>query len=303
MTTPRIVVVGSCNMDIAAFVERAPERGETVMGTRSRTGPGGKGANQAIAAARLGASVSFVGAVGDDAHGEALRAAFAEAGVDSSQLRTVDRETGTAHIVVESSGANRIVVVPGANDSLRALTAADRRLLEDADLLLLQLESPLDVVVQSARVAHDAGTTVLLTPAPVQPLPDELVRSLDVLVLNEQEALQVAAADDLEAAIAQLVERVPDVVVTRGERGGLHAIRDGARTAFATPQVEAVDSTGAGDTFVGALALSLGQGRTWPAALERAAAAAAISVGRAGASESMPSADELERQLGAVARA
>ena len=152
-------------------------------------------------------------------------------------------------------------------------------------------------------MAHDAGTTVLLTPAPVRPLPDELVRSLDVLVPNEHEALQVAAADDLETAIERLAEHVPDVVVTLGERGGLHAVRGGARTPFATPQVEAVDSTGAGDTFVGALALSLGQGRTWPTALERAAAAAAISVGRAGASESMPSADELERQLGAVARA
>ena len=303
MHTPRIVVVGSCNMDIAAFVERAPERGETVMGTRSRTGPGGKGANQAIAAARLGASVRFVGAVGDDAHGEALRAAFAAAGVDTSQLRTVDRDTGTAHIVVESRGANRIVVVPGANNSLLDLTAADRRAIEDADLLLLQLESPLEVVVEAARVGHDAGTTVLLTPAPVRPLPDELVRSLDVLVPNEHEALQVAAADDLETAIERLAEHVPDVVVTLGERGGLHAVRGGARTPFATPQVEAVDSTGAGDTFVGALALSLGQGRTWATALERAAAAAAISVGRTGASESMPSAEELERQLGAVARA
>ncbi len=193
--------------------------------------------------------------------------------------------------------------MPGANGSLLELTAADRRLIEGADLLLLQLESPLEVVVESARVAHDAGTTVLLTPAPAQPLPDELVRLLDVLVPNEQEALQVAAADDLEDAIARLVEQVPDVVVTLGERGGLHAVRGGARNAFATPQVDAVDSTGAGDTFVGALALSLGQGRAWPAALERAAAAAAISVGRAGASESMPTADELERQLGRVARA
>jgi ribokinase len=299
---PRIVVVGSCNMDISAFVERAPERGETVMGTGSRTGPGGKGANQAIAAARLGASVGFVGAVGADAHGAALRAAFAAAGVDTSQLRTVDGATGTAHIVVESSGDNRIVVVPGANGTVRSLTAADRRMVEDADLLLLQLELPLDAVAESARVARAAGTTVLLTPAPVQPLPDELVRSVDVLVPNEQEALQVAGAEDLEIAIARLVERVRDVVVTRGERGGLHASRDGARTAFASPQVEAVDSTGAGDTFVGALALALGQGRAWPAALERAAAAAAISVARAGASESMPSAEELERQLGAVTR-
>jgi ribokinase len=298
MPAPRIVVVGSCNMDIAVFVERAPERGETVSGTHSMTSPGGKGANQAIAAARLGASVGFVGAVGCDAHGTALRAAFERAGVDVSLLRTVEEETGTAQIVVEDSGANRIVVVAGANGTLTALTAEDRELVADSDLLLLQLESPLDVVIEAAHVAHEAATRVVLTPAPARPLPDELVRLLAVLVPNEHEALQIAGADELEAAIATLVSRVPDLVVTLGERGGVHAGEDGEVTPFATPIVDAVDTTAAGDTFVGALALALGEGRQWPAALELAAAAAAISVGRVGASDSMPSADEVERFLG-----
>jgi ribokinase len=298
MPAPRIVVVGSCNMDIAVFVERAPERGETVSGTHSMTSPGGKGANQAIAAARLGASVGFVGAVGGDAHGTALRAAFERAGVDVSLLRTVEEETGTAQIVVEDSGANRIVIVPGANATLTALTADDRALVGESDLLLLQLESPLEVVIEAAGVAREAGTRVVLTPAPARPLPDELTRSLDVLVPNEHEALQIAGAHELEAAIATLVSRVPDLVVTLGERGGVHAGEDGEVTPFATPIVDAVDTTAAGDTFVGALALALGEGRQWPAALELAAAAAAISVGRVGASDSMPSADEVERFLG-----
>jgi ribokinase len=138
---------------------------------------------------------------------------------------------------------------------------------------------------------------VLLTPAPVQTLPPELTSALDILVPNEHEALQVAGAGDLEAAIVLLVERVPDLVITLGERGGVHVGRGSERTVFATPRVDAVDTTAAGDTFVGALALALGEGRDWPEALERAAAAAAVSVGRAGASESMPRPDEVERLL------
>ena len=220
---PRIAVVGSCNMDISAFVERAPERGETVSGISSKTSPGGKGANQAIAAARLGGSVSFIGAVGDDGYGRALRTAFAEAGVDTSQLRIVEQETGTALIVVEPSGANRIVVIPGANATVKALTPADRELIEASSLLLLQLESPLQVVIEAARVARDAGTVVVLTPAPARRLPDELVRCVDVLVPNEHEALIVAQRDDLEKAIEVLELQVPMLVVTLGERGGIGA--------------------------------------------------------------------------------
>jgi ribokinase len=189
-------------------------------------------------------------------------------------------------------------VVPGANGTLTALTAVDRALIEQSDLLLLQLESPLEVVLEAARVAHAAATRVVLTPAPAQRLPDELVELVDVLVPNEHEALQLADTDELELAIGVLGARIPDLVVTLGERGGVHVGHDGVATAFATPVVDVVDTTAAGDTFVGALALALGRGEVWPAALELAAAAAAISVGRAGASESMPTADEVERFLG-----
>ena len=294
---PRIAVVGSCNADVVAFVDRAPERGETVAGLRSATFPGGKGANQAIAAARLGAAVGFVGAVGADVMGELMRSALADSGVDVTQLRTTGAATGSAHIVVEAGGANRIVVVPGANGSLTELTAADRRLVGGSDLLLVQLELPLEVVVEACVVARAAGTRVVLTPSPVRALPAELLAAVDVLVPNEHEALQIAAVDGVKEAIATLAALVPDLVVTLGERGGVHVGPGGARDEFATPAVEAVDTTAAGDTFVGALALALGEGRAWPLALERAAAAAAISVSRVGASASMPVRDELERFL------
>jgi ribokinase len=297
MGAPRITVVGSCNVDLVAFVEHAPERGETVSGLRSTTGPGGKGANQAIAAARLGGAVSFVGAVGEDAMGAMLRDALVDAGVDVTQLRTVEQETGSAHIVVESDGANRIVVVPGAN-GLVTLRDADRQLIASSDLLLLQLELPLAVVVEASRAAHDAGVRVILTPAPAMPLPQELLEVVDVLVPNQHEARQLADAADVGEAIAALSLQVPHVVVTLGERGGVHVGPGGERDVFSAPEVDAVDTTAAGDTFVGALAVALGQGQLWPRALARAAAAAAISVGRAGASESMPDTREVERFLG-----
>jgi ribokinase len=297
MSRPKIAVVGSASMDIVAFVERAPASGETVMGTGSKLGPGGKGANQAIAAARLGAHVAFIGAVGDDAYGDALREALADAGVDATRLRTLEGPSGTAHIVVEHGGANRIVVVPGANGRLAGLVDADRATIGEADLLLLQLEVPLETVIEAARMARAAGTRVVLTPAPARRLPDELLELVDVLVPNEHEAVQVAGVLGVDEAIEALVARVPDVVVTLGEQGGIHAARGAERERFAAPVVEAVDTTAAGDTFVGALALSLGEGRAWPEALARASAAAALSVGRPGASESMPDARELETAL------
>jgi ribokinase len=297
MAAPKIVVLGSASMDIVAFVERAPEAGETLTGTGSKLGPGGKGSNQAIAAARLGADVTFIGSVGADAYGASLRAALGEAGADTSLLRGSDAPTGTAHIVVEHGGANRIVVVPGANGTLDGLTDCDRTAIAAADLLLLQLEVPFETVVEAARFGHQAGTRVVLTPAPSRELPAELLDAVDVLVPNEHEAVQVAGVLGVDEAIEALVARVPDVVVTLGEQGGIHAARGAERERFAAPVVEAVDTTAAGDTFVGALALGLGEGRPWPDALARASMAAAISVGRPGASESMPDAAELERAL------
>jgi ribokinase len=285
---PRIAVVGSCNIDVVAFVDRAPERGETIAASGSVRGPGGKGANQAIAAALLGGSVSFIGAVGADAMGDELRAALVAAGVDVAHLRTADAETGSALIVVEADGANRIVIVAGANASVTSLLPAERQQIADCDLLLVQLELPIEAIVEACTVARAAGTRVVLTPSPVRELPGELVAAVDVLVANELEAGQIGDAGS----------RVPDLVVTLGALGGFHVGTDGVHSAFASPIVDAVDTTAAGDTFVGALAVALGESAAWADALERASAAAAISVGRRGASASMPTRVELERFLG-----
>ena len=208
MPVTRIVVLGSANMDLVAYVAVAPARGETVFGREFRTVPGGKGANQAIAAARAGGDVAMIGAVGDDAFGVQLRATLAESGVDTALLRTVPGPTGTAHIVVDDQGGNAIVVVPSANGTVVALEPADLDVLAGCDALLLQLELPLGAVLTGAAAGRAAGVRVVLTPAPAQPLPDELLAHVDLLVPNEHEAAAVTGLDTPDDALAALLERV-----------------------------------------------------------------------------------------------
>ncbi|WP_030683718.1 ribokinase [Streptomyces sp. NRRL B-1347] len=297
---PHIVVLGSTNMDLVAYVPAAPRRGETVTGREFRTFPGGKGANQAVAAARAGATVSMIGAVGTDPFGTQLRTALDHSGVDVDLLRTVDGATGTAHIVVDDDGGNAIVVVPGANATLTALTHGDEALIASADLLLLQLEVPLDGVVAAARHAREHGVRTVLTPAPAQPLPPELLAATDLLIPNEHEVTALTGITDPGAAARALLSQVPEVVVTLGAHGSLYAARDTGTVAVPAPRVTAVDSTGAGDTFVGALAVALGEGRPTSNALGWASAAAALSVQRPGAAASMPYRTEIDAQAGAT---
>lgn len=164
-----IAVLGSTNMDLVAYVARAPERGETVTGTEFRTIPGGKGANQAIAAARAGGDVLMIGAVGDDAYGVRLRAELEHAGVETDLLHTAEGPSGTAHIVVDDTGGNAIVVIPGANGTVHTLGPGEMAAIAEADLLLLQLELPLSAVVEGARMAHAQGVRTILTPSPYNP--------------------------------------------------------------------------------------------------------------------------------------
>jgi ribokinase len=293
-TVSDIVVLGSANMDLVAYVAKAPQRGETVTGREFRTAPGGKGANQAVATARAGAAVSMIGAVGNDAFGLRLRSALEASGVVTDRLRTAEGPSGTAHIVVDDEGGNAIVVVPGANAGVTSLTSRDEEAIAGADLLLLQLEIPLEAVVAGARLARAHGVRTVLTPAPVRPLPPELLDCVDLLLPNEHEAAALAGvADPREAALA-LLERVPEVVVTLGEAGSLWAARGTPPVTVPSPRVRAVDTTGAGDTFAGALAVALAEGRAMPAALRWAAAAASLSVQRPGASASMPYRSEIE---------
>ncbi|MCX4867712.1 ribokinase [Streptomyces sp. NBC_00257] len=289
-----IAVLGSTNMDLVAYVERAPGRGETVTGREFRTVPGGKGANQAVAAARAGGQVTMIGAVGDDEYGVRLRSNLEHAGIDTDLLHTVEGPSGTAHIVVDDTGANSIVVVPGANGTVTALGPGEMAAIAGADLLLLQLELPLSAVIEGARVAHAQGVRTILTPSPVQPLPSELLDCVDLLIPNEHEAAEISGFTDPHASARYLLSQVPAVVITLGSKGCLYAARGGEPVVLPAPEVTAVDTTGAGDTFVGTLAVALGERRPVPRALAWASAAAALCVQRPGASTSMPYRTEID---------
>lgn len=291
-------MLGSANMDLVVRVDRAPTTGETVTGTAFRTLPGGKGANQALAAARAGGRVRFAGAVGDDEHGERIRALLADSGVDVSALATVAEPTGSAHITVDAAGGNSIIVVPGANGTVRALSDAHRAAIGGSDVLLLQLELPLGVVVEAARFARTQGVPTVLTPAPVVPLPAELLDAVDLLVPNAHEAMELAGTDDPVPAAQALVGAGRDVLVTLGSAGALY-LRSGSDPltvpAFA---VDVIDTTAAGDTFVGAFAVARTERPDLVEALRWASAAAALSVQRFGASTSMPRRTEIDAFLG-----
>lgn len=285
----RIGVFGSANADLVVTVDRTPSPGETVTGRSFTTVPGGKGANQAIAAARAGGRVRMAGAVGTDGYGQQLLETLTEAGVDTRAVqRRADVMTGTAHIRVDGAGENSIVVVPGANGTLHEPTSDQLAALDGVDLLLLQLELPMSAVVTAAVAARERGVRVVLTPAPAVDLPETLLDAVDLLIPNEQEARLLAGTGDPEAAGAALARRVDDVVVTLGARGSLWCRRGRDPVGVAGRVVPVRDTTGAGDTFAGALAVALVEGRQMPEALAWASAAAALSVQAAGASSSMP---------------
>ncbi|WP_306365877.1 ribokinase [Nocardiopsis sp. CC223A] len=297
MSTPRIAVFGSVNMDLVAYVDAAPATGETVTGTAFRQVPGGKGANQAVAAARAGADTVFLGAVGDDAFGTELRDNLVAAGIDATGLRTVPGPSGIAHIVVDGRGGNSIIVVPGANGEVTGTVPGDRELIGGADALLLQLELPMEAVVAAARTGRERGVRVYLTPAPARDLPDELLESVDVLVPNEHEAAAITGRTDPREALAALLEWVPEVLVTLGGEGSLYGARGTGPVHVPALKVEAVDTTAAGDTFCGSFAVARTEGADPAEAMRFAAAAAALSVQRHGASSSMPSRAEVEALL------
>ncbi|MFF2132737.1 ribokinase [Streptomyces olivochromogenes] len=297
-----IAVLGSTNMDLVAYVAKAPQRGETVTGREFRTIPGGKGANQAVAAAHAGSDVSMIGAVGADAFGSQLRTTLEHSGVDTDHLRTTEGPSGTAHIVVDDEGGNAIVVVPGANATVDHLAPGDEVLIAGADALLLQLEIPLAAVLAGAEAARRHRVRTILTPSPVQSLPPELLASIDLLVPNEHEAAALTGVTDPHEAATALLDQVPEVVVTLGAAGSLYAARGAEPLTVPAPRVTAVDSTGAGDTFVGTLAVALAEGRPMRAALAWASTAASLSVQRVGASSSMPYRSEIDAQAASNTR-
>ncbi|MFB8277089.1 ribokinase [Nocardia colli] len=280
-----IAVLGSINMDLVTTTDRRPVPGETVLGTGFAMVPGGKGSNQAIAAQRAGGAVQFLGAVGDDVFADELRRVLTDSGVGVERLRTVDGPSGVAAIVVDGGGENSIIVVGGANARMTELTDADLAVIAGADILLCQLEIPLDTVAAAARHARANGTTVVLNPSPTQDLPAELWANIDVAVVNSGEAEQLGSA----------LDPVAHVVVTRGADGATYRGPDGKELSQPSPRVDVIDTTGAGDTFTGALAAAWHRGPEY--ALNGAATAGALATTKLGASSSIPTEDEIRAAL------
>jgi ribokinase len=294
-----VVVLGSANLDVVLSVDRIPSPGETVLATGQARHPGGKGLNQAVAAARAGVATAFVGAVGADEAGEFLARTMADAELDVGLLRRVDEPTGTAVITVDADGENAIVVAAGANGSLIRLAADDAAAIEQAAVLVAQLETPLSAVAEAARIGRAAGTRIVLNAAPAQPLDAAILESVDVLVVNEHEARLVAdaAADaPLDDVGRLLAARVPVVVVTLGEHGARWFGVEGEGSADA-PDADVVDTTGAGDAFTGVVAAGLADGLGWPDAVRRGIVAGAIAVESAGAVPSIPTRAQVDARL------
>ena len=279
---PRVVVVGSLNADHIVRVTRFPEVGQTVTAGEYVFGLGGKGFNQAVTAARMGVDVVMVGCVGADTDGDLLLQALRDEQIDASYVRRSELPTGRAHIVVDAKGRNSIVVVPGAN----AATSFPSAALEGADVVLAQLECPLDVVMAAMAAGRSRGVVTILNPAPARPLTDDLVELVDYLVPNEHEA----------KGLGQVAYH-GTAVVTGGERGALVLVPGQDQRRVQAFSVPVVDSTGAGDAFCGCFAASLAERRTVGDALRRAAAAGACAVTRVGAFASLPTRDDVEQLL------
>lgn len=294
-----ILVVGSINMDLVVRSPHLPLPGETILGSRFDTFPGGKGANQAVAAARLGAPVKMIGRVGKDAFGEAMLETLRRDGVDVAAIGCdPEAPTGVALITVDDAGQNTIVVASGANMRLAPehVTQAEA-LFKDAALLVLQLEIAQPVIEQACLLARRHGVRILLNPAPARPLPAEFLRGVDLLIPNQIELALLAGEQDPPAAARKLLSwGVGQVIVTLGKDGAL-LLSGTQEKPVPAYRVKVVDTTAAGDAFVGALAVALAEGRPVAEAAAWANAAAAVSVTRAGAQPSLPRREEVEAMI------
>lgn len=294
-----ILVVGSANMDVVLPLKRLPDAGETIHAGEATLNPGGKGANAAVAAARMGGDVRFVGAVGRDMFGDQLIQALNAEGIDTQGVKRVDSSTGMAVILLDQkSGQNSILVASGANAHVEAPNFEEP--YRWADIVVLQLEIPLEATIEAAKRARAVGKSVLLDPAPaVSELPDELLAAIDILVPNESElsTLTTRSTDTLdeiaEAAHRLLAEsQVGQIIVTMGDRGAMWVTREGTQNIDPL-RVDAVDTTSAGDTFAAALAVTLSSGKSMQEALSWGIASGALACTRLGAQASIPTRDEV----------
>lgn len=313
MTTEKIVVAGSLNADLTIYCQRLPLPGETLHGSDFAVNPGGKSANQAVAAGRLGGRVTLIGAVGKDPNGEMLLASTAGAGVDVGHVRRVEEPTGVAVISVEDSGENSIIISAGANATL-APDAMDPAVFEGAGVVCLCLEVSPETVLAAAQAGHDAGATVLLNLSPYAPIDDALTRLTDVLLVNAHEASQFlggmampsaeAPVSAWLAATKEFADRgLSKVLLTLGAAGSV--VLDSTNTAepvvrIAPTKVNAVDTTGAGDAFTGATAARLAAGDTLAVAARHASVAAALATTKKGTQAAYPSAADVAAALNAA---
>ena len=293
MRHPHVVVVGSCNLDHFLEVAEFPAAGMTVAAKSSLHDPGGKGLNQALTAARMGARVTFIGAVGPDDAGMRIRTLMTREDVATDLLRTADTTTGSATVLVDDSRENRIVVVAGANATMLILTKDDQQAIRSADLLMLQLELPIQIVAEAAAVAHEAGVPVVLTPAPVRALPAELVTNTTLLLANQHEVREMTGESHGDAALQMLLNRVPAVLMTLGAAGSRYVDRAGQSETAPALRVDPVDTTGAGDVYAGTFIVERLRGEPPRVAMTHASVAAGIATTRRGTSSAIPSRQEV----------
>lgn len=299
-SSPNVVVIGSLNMGIVVEADRPPQMGETVVGNHVHFIPGGKGANQAVASARLGAQTKIIGAVGNDAFGKELLHSLASDGIDVSTVKRVaDAPTGVASILL-SQGDNQIIVVAGANAHCQP-EEIDQHIdaIKQADVVLLQLEIPLQTVQYAAETAKRLGKTVILNPAPARPLPDALLQNVDVIIPNQSELYLLADVEvdsDLEAAMQRLLAKgVRTVITTLGSKGAVYLERGQKLGMVASYKVEVVDTTGAGDAFNAGFAFALASGQTINDSVSFASKAAALAVTKLGAQQGMPTIQQVQQ--------
>ncbi len=296
-----ITVIGSLNMDLVTYVDSMPRIGETVMGREFKQIPGGKGANQADAIAKLGASVKMLGCIGADGVGDILLDCLKKDGVDVSQImRFEDVSTGVASITVDGAGNNYIVVAPGANyQLLPGQIRAARKAIIDSKIIVTQLEIPLETMGYSLQLAKELGKTTILNPAPASNLDADLLSSVDLLTPNETE-LEILSGrpvrnetEIIEAAHEMIKRGIKELIVTTGQKGCIY-INDECHKSFSAHEVNAVDTTAAGDSFTGAIAVALNEGKSIIEAIHFATAVAALTVTRKGAQSSLPYRNEVE---------
>ncbi|MCK5153303.1 MAG: ribokinase [Spirochaetales bacterium] len=293
----KIVVLGSMNMDLTILADPFPGKGETVSGSGYAQIPGGKGANQAVAAGRMGADISFISACGNDEFGETLIKELNKSNVNTNTVLQVDKHTGIALIIRESDGDNRIILAAGANGEIEpAMIEKLKTVIEKADFLLLQLEIPLETVTFAASLAKESGTAVIVDPAPAVKLTDELLSKIDYLLPNEHELDLVLGGvkGTLKEKAAILISKgVDKVILTEGSKG-ITIVSKNDVIKITAPKMDAVDTTAAGDTFAGAFAYGLAMDWEMTKAAEFAVKAASLSVTKVGAQSSIPWLNEVE---------